>query len=61
MAKGCDCILVLTDWDEFKKLDFKKLKQNMKHALLFDGRNMYYDVDFKKFGIEYYGIGRGNV
>lgn len=58
-AKDCDCLLVLTDWDEFKKLDFRKLKSAMNQPLLFDGRNMYHDKDLNALGFEYFGIGRG--
>lgn len=59
LAKGCDCLLLLTEWDEFKKLDFKMIKRVMKHAILFDGRNFYHDRDLKASGFEYYGVGRG--
>lgn len=59
LAKGCDCLLLLTEWDEFKKLDFKKIKRVMKHAVLFDGRNLYHDQNLKVSGFEYYGVGRG--
>ncbi len=59
LAKGCDCLLLLTDWDEFRKLDFKKIKRVMKHAILFDGRNLYHDQNLKASGFEYYGVGRG--
>ncbi len=58
-AKDCDCLLVLTEWDEFKKLNFKKLKSVMKQPLLFDGRNLYHDKGLEDLGFEYYGIGRG--
>ncbi|HBO97977.1 MAG TPA: UDP-glucose 6-dehydrogenase [Candidatus Omnitrophica bacterium] len=59
LAQGCDCLLLLTEWDEFKKLDFKKIKRVMKHAILFDGRNLYHDQSLKASGFEYYGVGRG--
>lgn len=59
LARGCDCLLLLTEWDEFRKLDFRKIKRAMKHAILFDGRNLYHDHNLKASGFEYYGIGRG--
>jgi UDPglucose 6-dehydrogenase len=58
-AKGCDCLLLLTEWDEFKKLDFNKLKSVMKQPVLFDGRNFYHDQNLESLGFEYYGVGRG--
>jgi UDPglucose 6-dehydrogenase len=59
VAKGCDCLLLLTEWDEFKKLDFKKIKRLMRQAIIFDGRNFYQDKNLASLGFEYYGIGRG--
>ncbi len=59
LAKGCDCLLVLTEWDEFKEIDFSKIKKLMRQPVVFDGRNLFHDVDLKKLGFEYYGIGRG--
>ena len=58
-AKGCDCLLLLTEWDEFKKLNFKKIGSAMKQPILFDGRNLYHDKGLEDLGFEYYGIGRG--
>lgn len=58
-AKGADCLLLLTEWDEFKKADFKKLKQQLRQPLIFDGRNLYANADLPAVGFEYYGIGRG--
>ncbi len=58
LAKGCDCLLLLTDWQEFKKINFQRLKKLMKHAILFDGRNLYHDENLPALGFEYYGIGR---
>ncbi len=58
-AAECDCLLLLTEWDEFRDLDFKKIATLMKQPLLFDGRNLYYNKGLEKLGFEYYGIGRG--
>lgn len=59
MAKGCDCLLVLTEWEEFRHLNFKKIKNVMRQPIIFDGRNLYHDRNLKESGFEYYGIGRG--
>lgn len=59
LVRGCDCLLLLTEWDEFKKFDFEKIKHSMKHAIIFDGRNFLNDLNLKDVGFEYYGIGRG--
>jgi len=52
---------LLTEWDEFKDLNFKKIKQSMKQAIVFDGRNLYHDKDLIDLGFEYYGMGRGDI
>jgi UDPglucose 6-dehydrogenase len=61
VAKGCDCLLLLTEWDEFKKLNFKKIKAAMNHPVIFDGRNLYYDQKLTDLGFEYHGVGRGQA
>lgn len=58
-AKGSDCLLVVTEWDEFKELDFVKLKKLMKRPLIIDGRNVYDPEMIRKYGFIYSGIGRG--
>jgi len=57
-AKDADCLCMLTEWDEFKKLDFVKVKKLMKHALVADGRNMLDKAVMLKLGYEYIGMGR---
>ncbi|MCA9401544.1 MAG: UDP-glucose/GDP-mannose dehydrogenase family protein [Candidatus Omnitrophica bacterium] len=61
LVKGCDALLVLTEWDEFKNLNFERIKKVMRQPIIFDGRNLYHDKDLAKLGFEYYGIGRGVV
>ncbi len=57
-AKKADAIVVLTEWDEFKKLDFKKLKRLAASPMIFDGRNMLDQKALEKLGFKYYGMGR---
>ena len=59
MAKGADCLVLLTEWDEFKELDFARLSRLMRQAVLFDGRNFYDAQQLKSLGFEYYAVGRG--
>lgn len=61
LAKGCDTLLLLTEWNEFKELDFKRIYNLMRHPVIFDGRNLYQDKQLEKMGFEYYGIGRGEA
>jgi UDPglucose 6-dehydrogenase len=60
-AHGADAVLVLTEWNEFKQVDFKKLRGLMKQAVVIDGRNMYSNEELSDEGFAYYGMGRGEV
>jgi len=59
MAKGCDALMVLTEWNEFKQLDLKKIKSLMNKPVIFDGRNIYEPSLMKEMGFSYRAIGRG--
>jgi UDPglucose 6-dehydrogenase len=56
-ATGADAIVILTEWDEFRGIDLKELKQTMKGSLLFDGRNIYEPAEARAAGFVYTGIG----
>jgi len=53
-----DCLLILTEWDEFKELDFSKIKKLLKRPFIIDGRNIYEPKVMKKLGFTYISIGR---
>lgn len=58
-AKGAHALLVLTEWDEFKTLDFEKIYQNMlKPAWIFDGRNILDRPKLEQVGFKVYSIGK---
>lgn len=56
---GVDALIVQTEWSEFKNPDFAVLKNQLKQALIFDGRNIYDPKALAQDGFIYYGIGRG--
>jgi len=58
VCKGSDCLLIITEWDEFKELDFHKIKRLLKRPLIIDGRNIYEPKMLQKLGFTYVGIGR---
>jgi UDPglucose 6-dehydrogenase len=58
-ARGADCLAILTEWNEFKELDFKRLKKLLRQPLIIDGRNIYDPARMRKLGFRYIGIGRG--
>jgi len=57
-ANGADALLVVTEWPEFRRPDFARLKKIMRHAVIFDGRNIYTPKLMAELGFTYYGIGR---
>lgn len=59
-AKGADGLIILTEWNEFRQVDFVKLKKIMNSPIILDGRNMYSLDSMKKFGFHYYSVGRSS-
>ena len=53
-----DALLLLTEWNEFRRPDFDKIKSNLKNAIIFDGRNQYDITKLQKQGFECYQVGR---
>ncbi len=58
MAKGCDALMVITEWNEFKQLDLEQIKSLLNKPVIFDGRNIYDPSMMKELGFTYRGIGR---
>ena len=58
VAKGCDGLLLVTEWPEFKKLNPSKLKSIMRAPVVVDGRNAFDPVKMGKAGINYQSVGR---
>jgi len=56
-VKNAECLCFLTEWDEFRGLDFKKIKKQMKFPLIADGRNMFERDQMQRLGFEYLRIG----
>lgn len=57
-AKDADALLILTEWNEFKELDLKKIKSLLKNPVIIDGRNIYNPEELRKEGFTYISIGR---
>jgi UDPglucose 6-dehydrogenase len=55
---GASALLVLTEWNEFRRPDFQRIRAALKQPVIFDGRNIYEPVDLHKLGFEYVSIGR---
>ena len=55
---GADALVVVTEWNEFREPDFAKIRSMMRHAAVFDGRNIYDPKVLRDLGFHYEGIGR---
>lgn len=56
--KKADLLLLMTEWDEFRDIDLKKVKRLMKKPIMIDGRNVYANKNMEKMGFVYRGIGQ---
>jgi UDPglucose 6-dehydrogenase len=59
--EGADALLLITEWNEFRRPDFERMRRLMKHAVVFDGRNVYDPKEMRTLGFTYYSIGRPPV
>jgi UDPglucose 6-dehydrogenase len=57
-VRGADGLVIVTEWNEFRRPDFAKMKQLMREPVVFDGRNIYDPQKMRERGFIYYGIGR---
>ncbi len=58
VAEGSDALVIITEWDEFRKLDLLKVKRLLKQPVVIDGRNIFDPVEMKRLGFVYQGVGR---
>ncbi len=59
ILEGADALLVVTEWNEFRRPDFLRIRSLMRTPVLLDGRNIYDPEAMRALGFEYSGIGRG--
>ena len=57
-AKGADALLLVTEWNEFRRPSWPRLREAMRGRSVFDGRNIYSPARVKAEGFEYRGMGR---
>lgn len=57
-AAGCDAIMIITEWNEFKQIDLEKLKRLLKTPIIMDTRNIYDPTRMREMGFTYRAIGR---
>jgi UDPglucose 6-dehydrogenase len=59
VAKEADALLVVTEWNEFKQLNWEKIRGFMRQPIVIDGRNLYDPDEMAARGFVYWGVGRG--
>ncbi|MCL4374340.1 UDP-glucose/GDP-mannose dehydrogenase family protein [Patescibacteria group bacterium] len=57
-VKDSDALLILTEWNEFRQVDLKKVRSLMRRPLIIDGRNIYKPAVMKELGFQYISTGR---
>ncbi|TAL55423.1 MAG: UDP-glucose/GDP-mannose dehydrogenase family protein [Nanoarchaeota archaeon] len=60
-AEGADAVVLLTEWNEFKQIDLKKIRNSLRYPLIIDGRNVYNPQDMEALGFHYVSVGRKEV
>ncbi|SHK20557.1 UDP-glucose dehydrogenase family protein [Rhodothermus profundi] len=56
--EGAEALVICTEWNEFRRPDFQRMRDRMARPLIFDGRNLYHPKRMAAMGFEYYSIGR---
>ena len=56
--KGADALAIVTEWNEFRRPDFARMKSLMRSPIVFDGRNLFTPEQMKQNGFTYYSVGR---
>jgi UDPglucose 6-dehydrogenase len=57
-AKDAEALIIATEWDEFRKLDWERIRESMARPLILDGRNLLKPREMKALGFEYHSVGR---
>jgi UDPglucose 6-dehydrogenase len=61
VAEGADALVLATEWNEFKQLDFKRVRELMRLPILVDGRNAWNPDNLRQLDFQYIGVGRGII
>jgi len=56
--RGADCLVIVTEWSEFRRPDFEKMRKLLRSPVIFDGRNLFTPEQMKQGGFTYYSVGR---
>ena len=56
--EGADAAVIVTEWDDFRALDFDRAKTLLRQHVLVDLRNLYDRADVERLGFQYWAVGR---
>jgi len=56
--RDADALILVTEWNEFRNPDFKKMKELLQDPVIFDGRNQYSRAEMQELGFVYFAVGR---
>jgi UDPglucose 6-dehydrogenase len=59
--RDADALLIVTEWNEFRRPDFARMREVMKQPVVFDGRNIFDPQKMRDLGFTYYSVGRRPV
>ena len=59
--EGADALIIVTEWNEFRRPDFERMKKLLKAPVIFDGRNLYEPTQMEEHGFTYFSMGRRAV
>jgi UDPglucose 6-dehydrogenase len=57
-ADGAEALIIATEWEQFRELDWNRIHDSMTRPLILDGRNLLSPPEMKSHGFEYYSVGR---
>jgi UDPglucose 6-dehydrogenase len=56
--EGADALVIVTEWEQFRALDMRRIKELLRQPLIIDLRNVYAPDEVRRHGLEYVSIGR---
>jgi UDPglucose 6-dehydrogenase len=59
-ARDAEALIIATEWSEFAKLDWERIRESMARPLILDGRNLLVPGEMKALGFEYHSVGRAD-
>ena len=60
-SEGADAIVIVTEWDEFRQVNWDQLKSVVERPLVVDGRNMFDETEVTRHGFQYFSVGRPSI